>query len=44
MQVFRRISAPDALVWSERTKAMYSGTYHDYALGAIGDRCFVLDW
>jgi predicted phosphodiesterase len=44
VQVFRRISSPDALSWSERTKGMYSGTYHDYALGAIGDRCFVLDW
>ena len=39
-----RISAPDAVVWSERTKAMFSGTYHDYALGRVEDRNFVLTW
>jgi predicted phosphodiesterase len=44
VQVFRRISTPDALSWSERTKGMYSGTYHDYAFGALADRNFVLDW
>jgi predicted phosphodiesterase len=44
VQVFRRISSPDALAWSERTKDMYSGTYHDYALGRVEDRNFVLTW
>ena len=44
VQVFRRISSPDALAWSERTRGMYSGTYHDYAFGAVEDRNFVLTW
>ncbi|MEA3019174.1 MAG: 3,5-cyclic-AMP phosphodiesterase [Actinomycetota bacterium] len=44
VQVFHRISSPDALSWTERTRGMYSGTYADYALGAIHDRCFVLAW
>ncbi|HVM53922.1 MAG TPA: metallophosphoesterase [Acidimicrobiales bacterium] len=44
VQVFRRISSPDALAWSERTRGMYSGTYHDYAFGRLEDRNFVLPW
>lgn len=42
VQVFRRISEPDALVWSERTKGMFAGLYHDYAFGAVGDRNFLI--
>jgi Icc protein len=42
LQVFRRISAPEALAWSERTKVMYAGAYHDYAFGQLDDRCFAL--
>ena len=41
VQVFRRISAPDALVWSERTRDMYAGTYHDLCFGAVDERNFV---
>jgi 3',5'-cyclic-AMP phosphodiesterase len=41
LQVFRRISTPEALAWTERTKAMFSGLYEDYAFGTIDDRCFV---
>ena len=44
VQVFHRISTPDALRWSERTRGMYSGTYHDYAFGGGADRNFVLSW
>ena len=44
VQVFHRISTPDALRWSERTRGMYSGTYHDYAFGGVADRNFVLSW
>jgi Icc protein len=40
LQVFRRISAPDALAWSEKTRDMYAGLYEMYAFGAIEDRCF----
>ena len=42
LQVFRRISAPDALAWTERTRAMFAGLYHDYAFGHLDDRCFAL--
>ena len=42
LQVFRRISAPEALAWSERTRVMYAGAYHDYAFGRLEDRCFAL--
>lgn len=42
LQVFRRISAPEALAWTERTKVMFAGLYHDYAFGELDDRCFAL--
>ncbi len=40
LQVFRRISAPEAMAWSEKTRDMYGGMYDDYAFGALEDRCF----
>ena len=40
LQVFRRISAPEALAWSEQTRLMYAGTYEQYAFGTMADRCF----
>jgi predicted phosphodiesterase len=42
MQVFHRISTPDALVWTEKTRQMFGGLYFDYAFGELGDRCFVV--
>jgi predicted phosphodiesterase len=42
LQVFRRISAPDALAWSERTRVLFAGLIHEYAFGAMDDRCFAL--
>jgi hypothetical protein len=42
LQVFRRISAPEALQWSEKTQGMFDGMYHDYALGTLGDRSFAI--
>jgi len=41
-QVFRRISAPEALAWSEKTRDMYAGLYESYAFGDLTDRCFVV--
>jgi 3',5'-cyclic AMP phosphodiesterase CpdA len=38
--VVRRVAAPDAFDWAERTRAMYEGAYGVYALGALDDRCF----
>lgn len=42
LQVFHRIRRPDALAWSERTRAMFGGLYGPYAFGQIGDRCFAV--
>jgi len=41
-QVFHRISTPEALVWTERTREMFAGLYVDYAFGELGDRCFTV--
>lgn len=42
VQIAHRISTPDALAWTEKTRHMYHGLYHDYALGGLDDRCFAL--
>jgi 3',5'-cyclic-AMP phosphodiesterase len=42
LQVFRRISAPEALAWSEKTRDMYAGLYEMYAFGALDERCFAI--
>ncbi|HEY5663308.1 MAG TPA: metallophosphoesterase [Ilumatobacter sp.] len=44
MQVVHRISAPDALSWSDRCRVIYSDfgiDYQTYALGTLAERCFV---
>jgi predicted phosphodiesterase len=40
LQVFHRISTPEALAWSERTRAMFGGLYPAYSFGALEERCF----
>jgi 3',5'-cyclic AMP phosphodiesterase CpdA len=40
MQVVHRISSPEALSWTDRTRAMFGGLYPSYSFGALGDRCF----
>jgi hypothetical protein len=41
LQVHHRISTPDALAWSERTRDLYQPfDYVAYAFGALADRCF----
>lgn len=42
LQITHRISTPAALAWSEKTRAMYNGTYADYAFGKLSDRCFAI--
>jgi Icc protein len=42
LQIHRRISSPDALAWTEKTRAMFGGLYPDYAFGRLDDRCFVI--
>lgn len=43
VQVHHRISDPRALAWSEQTRHMFAGLYHDYAFGGLADRCFAVD-
>ena len=43
-QVVRRISAPAALEWTERTRPMFGGLYRAYALGRLDHRCFTQTW
>lgn len=42
LQVFRRISAPEALAWTERTRAMFGGMYPSYSFGGLDDRCLAI--
>ncbi|HVF76114.1 MAG TPA: metallophosphoesterase [Acidimicrobiales bacterium] len=42
LQVVRRVSTPDALRWSDRTRAMFGGYYPQYSFGRLEDRCFAL--
>lgn len=45
LQVHHRTSAPAALAWSERCRALYSDfglDYSTYALGSLDDRCFMI--
>ncbi len=44
MQIVHRMSAPEALAWSERCRHLYAAygvDYEAYALGTLDDRCFV---
>lgn len=43
-QVVRRIAAPAALEWTERTRSMFAGLYRAYALGRLDHRCFTQTW
>lgn len=40
LQIHRRVSTPDALSWTERTRHMFGGAYQTYAFGELADRCF----
>jgi predicted phosphodiesterase len=42
LQVHRRISSPEALDWTDRTRAMFGGLYPLYSFGALTDRCFAI--
>ena len=42
LQIHRRISAPEALAWSEACRALVGGLYPAYALGQLSDRCFAI--
>lgn len=40
MQVVHRISSPEALAWTDRTRQMFGGLYPSYSFGSVADRCF----
>ncbi len=42
VQIHHRISTPEALDWSDRTRAMFDGAYPLYSFGDLDDRCFAL--
>jgi 3',5'-cyclic AMP phosphodiesterase CpdA len=42
LQIHRRISTPDALAWTEKTRGMFGGMYPAYAFGELEDRCFAI--
>ena len=42
LQIEHRISTPEALVWTEKTRQMYAGLYRDYVFGSLDDRCFAI--
>lgn len=41
MAVHHRIAWPEALAWSEACRSLVHGLYPTYAVGDLGDRCFV---
>jgi 3',5'-cyclic AMP phosphodiesterase CpdA len=43
IQVHRRISTPEALAWSDKTRVMFAGFYEVYAFGELSDRCFTME-
>ncbi len=42
MQVVHRISSPEALSWTDRTRAMFGGLYPSYSFGTLADRCYMV--
>jgi len=40
LQIVHRISSPEALAWTERTRSMFGGLYPSYSFGSLADRCF----
>ncbi len=42
LQIHRRVSTPEGLAWTDRTRAMYYGLYAGYSFGDIADRCFLV--
>jgi len=40
LQIMRRISDPECLDWTEKTRTMYGGMYFGYSFGELSDRCF----
>lgn len=43
LQIHRRISTPEALEWTEKTRGMFAGNYFAYSFGDLTDRCFLVE-
>jgi predicted phosphodiesterase len=43
-QVVRRITRPDCIGWTERTRRAALGAWGAWAPGRLADRCFTVDW
>jgi len=43
-QVVRRVAAPEAMAWTERTRRVLGGLWGWWASGRLADRCFTLGW
>lgn len=44
IQTVRRIAAPDAIAWTERTGRALGGWWSHWSPGRIEDRCFTVTW
>lgn len=42
LHIGHRVSAPEALRWTNQTRHMFAGLFADYAFGSLEDRCFVI--
>ncbi len=43
-QVLRRVAAPSAIAWTERTGDAVFGTWRHWSTGTLQDRCFAVPW
>ncbi|WP_436794753.1 metallophosphoesterase family protein [Actinospongicola halichondriae] len=43
LQIMHRISTPEALEWTQRTRSMFFGAYPQYSFGKLTDRCFAIE-
>ncbi|MCU1343917.1 MAG: hypothetical protein JWL70_183 [Acidimicrobiia bacterium] len=43
-QVVRRVAAPAAIAWTERTREMLCGLWGRWSMGSLQDRCFTHSW
>ncbi len=41
-QIVHRISTPEALAWTDRTREMFGGLYPSYSFGTLADRCLLI--
>ncbi len=42
LHIHRRISSPEALAWTDRTRELFGGLYPRYSMGRLSDRCLAL--